>query len=64
MLDDAMRQRLAALNPTASARMANRLLEASERNFWQPSAEHLEALRRASDALEDSLEGIQQGAAA
>ncbi len=64
MLDEAMRQRLAALNPTASARMANRLLEASERNFWQPSAEHLEALRRASDALEDSLEGIQQGAAA
>ena len=64
MLDEAMRQRLAALNPTASARMASRLLEASERNFWQPSAEHLEALRRASDTLEDSLEGIQQGAAA
>jgi magnesium chelatase subunit H len=32
MLDPAMRDRLAKLNPTASARVANRLIEASERN--------------------------------
>ena len=29
-----MRERLAALNPTASAKVANRLLEAHERNYW------------------------------
>ena len=48
MLDPAMRDRLAKLNPTASARVANRLLEASDRNFWKPDAKMLEALRRAS----------------
>ena len=36
MLDPEMRERLAALNPTASAKVANRLLEAHERNYWTP----------------------------
>jgi hypothetical protein len=36
VLDEEMRERLAALNPTASAKVANRLLEAHERNYWQP----------------------------
>jgi len=58
VLDDAMRQRLADLNPQASARMANRLLEASDRNYWQPDAETLEALQGAADELEDRMEGI------
>ena len=58
LLDPAMRERLAKLNPTASARMANRLIEASDRNYWQPDADTLEALRRASDELEDRLEGV------
>jgi magnesium chelatase subunit H len=58
VLDDAMRKRLADLNPTASSRMANRLLEASDRNYWQPDAETLAALQDAADALEDRLEGI------
>jgi magnesium chelatase subunit H len=53
-----MRQRLADLNPTASSRMANRLLEASDRNYWQPDADTLTALQDAADALEDKLEGI------
>ena len=57
MLDPAMRERLARLNPTASARVANRLLEASERNFWQPAAAELAALRQAGEELEDRLEG-------
>ncbi|NSX53460.1 magnesium chelatase subunit H [Parasulfitobacter algicola] len=58
VLDDEMRQRLANLNPQASSRMANRLLEASDRNYWTPDQETLEALQNAADALEDHLEGI------
>ena len=58
MLDPAMRARLAALNPTASAKIANRLLEANERQYWQPDAATLDALRAAGQELEDRLEGI------
>jgi magnesium chelatase subunit H len=61
MLDPAMRKRLAKLNPTASARVANRLIEASERNYWQPDEETLQALRQANEELEDRLEGIYEG---
>ena len=46
VLDAAMRERLARLNPTASAKDANRLIEASDRQFWKPDASVLEALRR------------------
>jgi len=58
VLDEAMRKRLAGLNPEASSRMAQRLLEASDRNYWQPDADTLAALQRAADELEDRLEGI------
>lgn len=58
VLDPAMRRRLAALNPTASARIASRLMEAHERHYWQPDASVLEQLRAAGDELEDALEGI------
>lgn len=58
VLDDEMRERLAGLNPEASARMANRLIEAHDRNYWQPDAETLAALQGAADELEDRLEGI------
>ncbi|MBD3763487.1 MAG: magnesium chelatase subunit H [Rhodobacterales bacterium] len=58
VLDEAMRRRLAALNPEASNRMAQKLIEASERRYWQPDAETLAALQRAADELEDRLEGI------
>ena len=58
VLDDTMRQRLAALNPQASMRMANRLLEASDRDYWQPDAATLEALQSAADSLEDHMEGV------
>lgn len=64
VLDPAMRERLARLNPTASARVANRLIEASDRNFWKPDAKVLEALRRAGEELEDRLEGVFEGAPA
>ena len=58
VLDEKMRERLARLNPTASAKVASRLLEASERQFWTPDDKTLEALRRAGEELEDRLEGI------
>jgi magnesium chelatase subunit H len=58
VLDDAMRKRLADLNPEASSRMAGRLLEASDRQYWQPSAETLAALQQAAMDLEDRMEGI------
>jgi magnesium chelatase subunit H len=58
MLDPEMRARLAALNPTASVKIANRLIEATERSYWAPDAATLEALRRAGEELEDRLEGI------
>lgn len=64
ILDPAMRERLAALNPGASARLANRLLEAQERSYWSPDDTTLEALREAGDELEDRLEGIIEGVAA
>ncbi len=64
VLDEAMRERLAALNPAASAKVANRLIEAHERDYWKPDPEMMEALRKAGDILEDRLEGIGQEAAA
>jgi len=58
VLDAAMRERLAELNPQASVRMANRLLEASDRAYWTPDADTLNQLQNAAYALEDRLEGI------
>ena len=58
VLDADMRARLASLNPVASARMARRLIEACDRNYWTPDAATLAALHQASDELEDGLEGV------
>ena len=58
VLDEDMRNRLSALNPQASMRMANRLLEASDRAYWKPDETTLAALQSAADAIEDQLEGI------
>jgi magnesium chelatase subunit H len=58
LLDPEMRRRLADLNPQASARLANRLIEAQERAYWTPDEDTLAALRQAGDELEDRLEGI------
>lgn len=58
VLDETMRRRLASLNPKASARMANRLLEAHARNYWNPDEATLSALQNASEELEDHLEGV------
>ena len=58
VLDPEMRERIAALNPVASAKVANRLIEAHERNYWTPDPEMLDVLRRAGEELEDRLEGV------
>jgi magnesium chelatase subunit H len=58
VLDSEMRQRIANLNPTASAKIANRLLEAHARHYWTPDDDMLEALHRAGEELEDRLEGV------
>ncbi len=58
VLDEEMRKRLSQLNPKASARVASRLLEACDRQLWEPDEETLAALREANDELEDRLEGV------
>ena len=57
-----MRARMAELNTVATSRMAKRLLEASDRNYWTPDAATLRALRQADDELEDRLEGVSSAA--
>jgi magnesium chelatase subunit H len=64
VLDPEMRRRLAELNPDAAARMAGRLVEATDRGFWEPDPDTLAALQDAADELEDRLEGIDPEAAA
>jgi magnesium chelatase subunit H len=58
VLDKAMRERLSKLNPVASAKVAHRLLEAHERQYWTPDEATLRALREAGDELDDRVEGI------
>ncbi|WP_284178871.1 magnesium chelatase subunit H [Rhabdaerophilum sp. SD176] len=58
VLDPEMRERMAELNPVAAAKVAQRLIEAHERNYWQPDAETLDALRNAEETLEDRIEGV------
>jgi magnesium chelatase subunit H len=62
VLDDKMRRRMADLNPAASLRVANRLVEAHDRAYWSPDEETLEALRESVMELEDRLEGIEVAA--
>ncbi len=61
VLDPAMRERMAALNPTACAKVASRLIEAHRRGFWTPDAATRDALDRAEEELEDRLEGVTPG---
>jgi magnesium chelatase subunit H len=58
VLDAAMRERLAKANPNAAVGMTQRLMEAHDRGYWQPSEEILAALRDAAEELEDRLEGV------
>ncbi len=58
VLDAAMRERLARLNPNAALAMSQRLLEATDRGYWSPDADTLDRLRDATAELEDRLEGV------
>ena len=58
VLDPQMRERLATLNPTASAKIADRLIEAHKRGYWTPDPDLLLALQTAGEELEDRLEGV------
>jgi magnesium chelatase subunit H len=58
MLDPEMRARLTALNPTSAAKVASRLIEANERKYWNADEATLDALRRASEDIEDHIEGV------
>ena len=58
VLDAEMRERLAALNPHATAAIARRLLEASARGFWEADEATLDALQQAYEDLENRLEGV------
>ena len=58
VLDEDMRRRLAELNPVSAARLANRLIEAQERDYWGADKDSIDALRRAGEDLEDFLEGV------
>ena len=59
VLDAEMRDRIAGLNPKASSKIVNRLIEATDRKYWSPDAATLDALRRAGEDLEDRLEGVE-----
>jgi magnesium chelatase subunit H len=59
LLDPEMRQRLASLNPTASVKIADRLIEAHQRGYWTPDPDLLLALQSAGEELEDRLEGVE-----
>ena len=61
IMDPEMRSRLADLNPTASAKVVNRLLEASRREYWKPNEQILSVLEKAGQDLEDKIEGITEG---
>ena len=58
ILDEDMRKRLSELNPAAAVSLANRLLEAHDRDYWNPDDESLDALRKAGEDMEDWLEGV------
>ena len=58
VLDEEMRKRITDANPDAALGIAQRLLEANDRGYWQPDDATLEALRDAAADLEDRLEGV------
>ena len=59
-LDDTMRERMAALNPSATAGVVRRLLEAAGRGFWAADEVTLNRLQEIYQDLEDRLEGISE----
>ncbi|HKS09709.1 MAG TPA: cobaltochelatase subunit CobN [Pyrinomonadaceae bacterium] len=58
LFDESMLERLRDLNPHSAHALAQRLLEANGRGYWDAEAEVLAKLREISRSLEDQLEGV------
>lgn len=58
LFDDSMLERLRDLNPHSAHALAQRLLEANGRGYWDVDDNVLEKLREISRSLEDQLEGV------
>jgi magnesium chelatase subunit H len=59
LLDSEMFERLMELNPDSVHSLAQRLLEAHGRGYWNPAEEILEKLSEISGRLEKQLEGVE-----
>jgi magnesium chelatase subunit H len=58
LFDEQMLERLRDLNPHSAHSLAQRLLEANGRGYWEVDQEMIEKLREISSSLEDQLEGV------
>lgn len=58
LFDESMLERLRDLNPHSAHALAQRLLEANGRGYWDADTEMLAKLRDISRSLEDQLEGV------
>jgi magnesium chelatase subunit H len=58
LFDEQMLERLRDLNPHSAHSLAQRLLEANGRGYWEVDEGVLEKLRDISSSLEDQLEGV------
>jgi magnesium chelatase subunit H len=58
LFDESMLERLRDLNPHSAHALAQRLLEANGRGYWDANTEALAKLRDISRSLEDQLEGV------
>lgn len=58
LFDEQMLERLRDLNPHSAHSLAQRLLEANGRGYWEVDEGVLEKLREISNSLEDQLEGV------
>jgi magnesium chelatase subunit H len=58
LFDETMLERLRDLNPHSAHALAQRLLEANGRGYWDADEATLEKLREISRSLEDQLEGV------
>ena len=58
LFDETMLERLRDLNPHSAHSLAQRLLEANGRGYWDVDQDLLDRLREISRSLEDQLEGV------
>jgi magnesium chelatase subunit H len=58
LFDEQMLERLRDLNPHSAHSLAQRLLEANGRGYWEVDEAVLAKLRDISSSLEDQLEGV------